>query len=48
MLYVHVIGVEDPDDVRSDVEELERLVVAAIEPRDPAERTPRPAVEEDR
>ena len=46
VLYVHVIGVGDPGDVRSDVEDLERLVVAAIEPRDPAMR--RPALREDR
>lgn len=33
VLYVHVLGVEDPDAVRADVADLERLVVAAIEPR---------------
>ena len=46
VLYVHVIGVGDPDDVRADVEDLERLIVAAIEPRDPAMRTPAAAPEE--
>lgn len=40
VLFVHAIGVEDPDDVRSDVRDLERLVVAAIEPRDPADHSP--------
>jgi multicomponent Na+:H+ antiporter subunit E len=45
VLYVHVLGLGDPDDVRADVEELERLVVGAVEPRpdgpagnDPEER----------
>jgi multicomponent Na+:H+ antiporter subunit E len=33
VLYVHVLGLGDPDDVRADVEELERLVVSAVEPR---------------
>lgn len=33
VLYVHMIGFEDADAVRADVAELERLVVAAVEPR---------------
>jgi multicomponent Na+:H+ antiporter subunit E len=33
VLYVHVIGMGDPDDVRANVEALERLVVGAVEPR---------------
>lgn len=32
VLYVHVLGLDDPNGVREDVRELERLVVAAIEP----------------
>jgi multicomponent Na+:H+ antiporter subunit E len=35
VLYVHVLGLGDPDDVRADVKELERLVVGAVEPRRP-------------
>jgi multicomponent Na+:H+ antiporter subunit E len=35
VLYVHVLGAGDPDEVRADVAALERLVVAAVEPRDP-------------
>jgi multicomponent Na+:H+ antiporter subunit E len=31
-LYVHVLGIGDPEDVRADVADLERLVVGAIEP----------------
>ena len=31
-LYVHVLGIGDPDDVRADVADLERLVVGAVEP----------------
>lgn len=33
VLFVHVLGIGDPLEVRSDVAELERLVVAAVEPR---------------
>lgn len=33
VLYVHVLGISGPDAVRADVADLERLVVAAIEPR---------------
>ncbi|CAN5680194.1 Na+/H+ antiporter subunit E [soil metagenome] len=46
VLYVHVLGLGDPEDIRADVADLERLVVAAIEPRqpvmppDPQEATP--------
>ncbi len=43
VLYVHVLGAADPDEVRADVAALERLVVAAIEPRpSPAPAEPRP------
>lgn len=38
VLYVHVLGLGDPEDVRADVEELERLVVGAVEPRPAANR----------
>ena len=31
-LYVHVLGIGDPEEVRADVADLERLVVGAIEP----------------
>ena len=33
VLYVHAVGFTDAESVRADVEDLERLVVAAIEPR---------------
>lgn len=33
VLFVHAVGFDDAESVRSDVEDLERLVVAAIEPR---------------
>jgi multicomponent Na+:H+ antiporter subunit E len=32
VLYVHVLGLGDPEEIRADVAALERLVVAAIEP----------------
>jgi len=34
-LYIHVLGIGDPDDVRADIAALERLVVGAVEPLGP-------------
>lgn len=34
VLYVHVLGLGDPDDVRTDVAGLERLVLSAVTPKD--------------
>jgi multicomponent Na+:H+ antiporter subunit E len=36
VLYVHVLGLGDPEDIRTDVGGLERLVLAAVTPKDPA------------
>lgn len=33
LLHIHVLGLGDPDDVRTDVEHLEELVLSAVTPR---------------
>lgn len=33
VLYVHVLGLDDPDDIRTDVAGLERLVLSAVTPK---------------
>ena len=32
VLYIHVLGLADPEDIRADVHRLERLVVSAVTP----------------
>lgn len=34
VLYVHVLGLEDPEDIRTDVRGLEKLVLAAVTPNE--------------
>jgi multicomponent Na+:H+ antiporter subunit E len=36
VLYIHVLGLADPEAIRDDVQRLEQLVVAAVTPIDPA------------
>lgn len=36
VLYIHVLGLDDPDDIRTDVAGLERLVLSAVTPKNQA------------
>jgi len=45
VLYIHVLGLSDPEAIRDDVERLERLVVSAVTPSDPTGNTATATVE---